>query len=185
MAAIGSLFFGRCPAAIARLVIPIIVWVAIKRAACWALAHIGKKVLKQMPALAHCDPAGSIIMEGMIGEIKTPVEHSLPAFVGPRRVSSRRMPMKCAGLANQKRPITAARLGSPSSQFITSDDGGLTTIATAKPISSFISPKSYGQGYQSPKTLIGDIDELGHRDLHNRLLRQVMGPVTAGPHRAA
>lgn len=77
-AAVGCLFMLRCPAAIARLIITVVVD-PINRGAFRPLTHIGKKVLKNLPSRSNGNAAPSIIVKRRVLGVATPISHRRPS----------------------------------------------------------------------------------------------------------
>jgi hypothetical protein len=89
------------------------------------------------------------------------------------------MPVGRASLLGQFARKTSAGLRVATSKAVATNNFNRAAIAaTARMLAELVDDE------QSTETPVNDRFEIGHSDLPSRLLRQVMGPVTAGPHRA-
>lgn len=78
--AITCLLGVRCPTAITRFVVTIIVD-AVKCGSCWAFTHINKKILKFHPPIAHLNTPSAIPFKAARVYTGAPRNHTLPSFV--------------------------------------------------------------------------------------------------------
>jgi hypothetical protein len=67
---------------------------AIYRAAVWALPHIGQKVLKTKPLIAHSHSKSSVSTVFIVPWIGTPTHHVDPSGVGRRLFPTHHMPVR-------------------------------------------------------------------------------------------
>ena len=96
-AAITYLLFAGGPAAISRLVTPVIIWISVDRLSGWPLSHIGEEMFKSLPSFADLDSAASVVIKILVFGITASFAHRSPASVCRRvRVSMRKV---MAGLA--------------------------------------------------------------------------------------
>lgn len=84
----------RRPAAIAWLVIAIILNTINRVRGRWFPPHIGKEVLKLLPALTNLDAAPAVILELLIGWRVASIFHRAPRAVLCRTIVVRRMPVR-------------------------------------------------------------------------------------------
>jgi len=173
---ISGLFFRCRPSAIARFVVAVIIGPTIQTFVGRCFAHIGEKISKDVPALADCDAAPTVVRIVFDVGVVTPVEHAVPSSVSFSYPASTRVPMGCSrnvslGIFRSYYffVVTATRQCASLFQAISTNDHFLTAIAKAQPFSPtlrFIALKDK----QAAKSLTGDINKGGHGDLSERLL---------------
>jgi len=88
----------RCPSAVSRLVISIIVWISINGFSDWTSAHISKEVLKRFPSLTYQNSFSSVMFKTSSFWICTPLNHAHPSLIG--RTCWARMSMSGVGDCN-------------------------------------------------------------------------------------
>jgi hypothetical protein len=164
-AAITSLFGTRCPAAIARLVIPVIVD-TIKRQIAWRVAHIGVEVGERQPALADCDAATAIVYVPLMLGVRAAHAHLGPNVIDPTaRLAVRGgVPRLASGfLTGFFATDTAARISVPAQQARFVDLCLPSAITAAEPMYLMVKAAWDAFNYRKPsKALRCEIAKLGH-----------------------
>ena len=127
----------RCPAAIARLVVPIIVD-TVEAGARRALPHVGKEVLEAIPALTDADTPASVAGVLRVVGVKTPLPHRAPDNVcaPPRSPGLRLAVLRVSGRRGRALQ-TAARARVPVHQMRRRHGCALAASTLAYPGASF------------------------------------------------
>lgn len=153
----------RRPAAIPRLVVPIIVD-AIDGGPGWPVAHVGKEIPEVQPAVT--DANASATVSGVLGVVRIEAAplHVHPDDVGAPSGTALRTPMFCVargcGLANQ----APAGLCMPAHQAMSQHRRSLPACAFAEPragISLFFSKANHGQ---PPECLADEVIGFWHAE---------------------
>lgn len=172
-----SLFFGRCPTAVARLIVAVFVRPTVDTSIWRRFAHIGEKVCEDVPAFAYAYAAPAIV--GVIFDVGvvTAGKHVTPNSVCFSAKPSARVPMDCSRNVSLSIfrgyfffVVTAARQCALFAQAIGPNAYLSATIATAQPFSfnrilRYVAPEDK----QAAKSLTSDINKGGHGDLRERL----------------
>lgn len=77
---VSSLLFHRCPTAIARFVVAVVV-LAFNSHPSWTLTHVGKEVSEVSPSLADGDSPAAVMFERFAVWIAAPLNHRVPGHV--------------------------------------------------------------------------------------------------------
>ena len=125
-AGVVGLLFARCPAAVARLVVPIVID-ALQRVLWRGLvAHIGVKVFKLAPAFADANAAPSVPLKVLMLWIIAPMKHRIPSVMN-----------WMSGHA-VRHPQTSTRLRVVAPKLLSAHDGDRAAVTSTKPISAFL-----------------------------------------------
>lgn len=84
--AIMHLLKGRCPPAVFRFIVTILVRIPVKRFTEWSLAHVGKEVFKFIPSGADTNSPVSIMLKTASLWIRAALNHSRPCLVRGRKL---------------------------------------------------------------------------------------------------
>ncbi len=83
-ALIAPLLYSRCPPAISRLIVSVVIWVTVERCPVGTLPHIGEKIDEFPPLLANANSTTSPLWVSGVIYVITPLEHCLPRTIGRR-----------------------------------------------------------------------------------------------------
>lgn len=130
--AIVVLSLARCPRAIRRLVVTVVV-AALYRQSGWPLAHIGEETVKSQPRRADADPSSAVATEIWVLRIEATLQHVGPSGVGRRQPSDRVAVFERAVTVNQK-ATTRPRRANFSGQGTCVDGTPIAADAHTKPL---------------------------------------------------
>jgi hypothetical protein len=149
---VSCLIIPRCPSAIARFVVAIVVDTIKRVAFAWMRWHIVQEVFKLVPPITNDDSTATIIEKCLATRIVTAIKHRGPRFEHrtagmavssePDAVRSRRFTSKAA-----------ARFGHTISKSACVDGLGVAAIADAKPEAVATAHRVHGNNSQSSKAL--------------------------------
>ena len=168
-ASILRLLLWRCPAAISRRVVSVVVD-AIKRFAFWTSAHVGKKVFVLTPSTADADAATAISMiSGVVG-VFAALEHGRPPTIFRRDFA---VPLICIPMSEVKTAIylavpASARARVLSTKVKTENVNRATAVTVAYPSRSTRTLR-LSENNETTKSLTSKVNEfLGHGSLLER-----------------
>ncbi len=78
---IDGLFCSRCPSAIGRLIVAVIVDTFNRMVFGWSLAHVCNKVFKTLPSGANRNPATAVVTKRFIFGVFTSLSHAAPTGI--------------------------------------------------------------------------------------------------------
>lgn len=96
------------PSAILRRVITVAID-SIDRLSRRTLAHVGKEILKYVPALTHIDPTSSVARIFLVANIIAASPHRIPASIGTGAASPLTVPVSGVGNSNEIVSLASAR----------------------------------------------------------------------------
>lgn len=182
---IGNLLRSRCPSAISRLVVAVVVLALDGVGFARTLAHVGEKRLEALPpAFANRDPATTVPVEPFVLRVCAPSDHGAPTIVLGRRLSVDRVSVRCRAIAcgfDGQAPTTACgALFVP--QFAAVDHFRPAARTSAEPKVSRPLPSMKRDHGQTAKRLT---DEVGHPSFpgcwHRKFpLKQAMNKTNGG-----
>lgn len=132
---IAGLFFRRCPLAVFRGVIAIIVF-SFKRVSRRARPHVCQEVAEAVltgPAAAHLNPSATVIVVGRSSGVFATIFHFAPRFIGATFVLLACVPVFSLGCFRQFSAKASARFCIAVLQVAFRRAGCVTAIATTQP----------------------------------------------------
>ena len=138
---------------------------AVERLSAWPVAHVSKKILKFMPALADLDAATAVVDKIRRGWIFAAVKHARPTDVGSWSFAIHQMAvawLRSCWHAAARFGVTVAKAPAYNTRCV-------STLAATKPKCLAVPASDALDNGQAPKTSFREIDNFGHVDLVRRL----------------
>lgn len=181
LAGVGGLNSGSCPAAVARLVVPVVVNSVDRVPITGSLAHVREEVLEFVPSLADRDASPAVVVEiGIVGVAATrPHSHqSLPLDRLGTTVSAFRL----GGTLPVEAP-TALRV--PVSESPSENDQAVPALACASPLRLSARAGAFSADHcESAKSPAGQIDQFHVNQSHSMPTRMFSSKQSRRPRAA-
>ena len=172
---VAHLLFLRRPTHIARFVVAAAIREAIKALTVGSFAHIGKKIVKELPTFADFYAKCAV---PFVARVSTPTHHAAPTSISGRSGITSRVPVPCLSAVSEQTAAGSCRID--PAEISRRGKQGAATIASAAP-----PPPCTGRvgsdeldHYKTPHTLSDQV-KVGYGVVAHGLARQNSGSMVA------